>query len=234
MADAGKADPQQPELSPEHSQAEPQPQWVCRNCGTINEPGVLHCDQCGFGRDYDPDTAPAVDFSEVQATLERDTKLKRQRLTLFLELAKAAMLLVIMVAVLSVALRLLGSWPFQGAFERDAETLANVVLSVQSYVDTGVTKGRYDELIVPLSVEKTRFRIKYGERPERQREAFQKLMQAAEYYEIARAAWEHELKTADALERANPNAVSTDASESVKKYWTTASSNALRALEDLR
>ena len=208
-------------------------EWFCKNCGHINPPDALDCERCTFPRDYDPEAKAQVDFTAVQATIEQEEHKRRLRVSFYLELVKNALLLVLVVVFLIIGFRLMRNWPFEGAYDRDAGKLVDAVLTVKSNVDRGVTKAGYDNLVIPVMVEAEKFRIKYGESRERQRDSFQMLYQAAEYYGMAADAWQNQLTTDNTMP-ANPGALSINANEQVKQLWEKAANNATRALEDLR
>jgi hypothetical protein len=213
--------------------AAPGEPWACKNCGQQNAAGAQDCLRCGFAFNYDPEANPSVDFDAVQQALEERQIALRQRLLLYWEVLKGALLLVVLIYALLIGIRLYANWPFQSGYATDANNLADAVLTIQGNIDNGVSLKQYDELLVALSVQETKFKLKYGESAERQRESFQKLVQSAEYYRLAREAWIKQLSSADATGQVNYSALSTDAKDEVKRYWETASSNALLALRKL-
>lgn len=220
--------------SVEGNEAEPAVAWVCANCGYANEADQDHCVNCGFHRDYDPEAAPAVDFSSVKRQLDAEAQVRRRDLAFYMQIAGTASQLILLAAFIVMSVFVARNWPVHDRFDTEAGELADQVLTLQVRVEQGITKGDYDDLLVPLKVAKNKFTVTYGNQPERLRQAYQKLVQAAEYYEIARDSWEHALISNGSFGRADPNALSTDADEDVTRYWTTAASNALMALEDLR
>jgi len=208
-------------------------EWFCKNCGQHNADSAAECMFCGFDRGYDPEAAPKVDLTRVTDTLREVSEQQRKRVLFYAEVAKDVLLLVLIVVLLIVGTRLMRNWPFQGAYERDAERLLDTVLTVQSYVDLGVTKAKYDELIAAVTVESTKFSIKYGERAQRQLESYQKLYQAAEFYATAGDAWQKQLEESDPSHRGNPSALSGNANSQVQRLWENAKRNALIAIEQL-
>lgn len=218
----------------EDREAAPEAAWVCGNCGSANEAGLEHCAGCGFHRDYDPESVPAVDFSSVKRRLDEDAESRRRDQRFYLQIAGTTSQVLVLVLFIVMSVFVARNWPARGDFDEDAGALADQVLTLQIRIEQGITKAQYDQLLVPLSVAKRKFTVAYEGRPERQRQAYQKLVQASEYYEIARDSWEHALVSSNSFGRANPDASSADADESVTQYWATAASNALLALEDLR
>lgn len=208
--------------------------WFCKNCGETNVLEATECLRCGFSSGFDPEVAPSVDFQALSATLEEQAELKRRQLRFIMDLVKNALLLILVIVCLVVGLRLVNNWPFHGAFDQDASELLDEVLAVQSHLDLGVTKGQYDELLVPLMVKNTKFKLKYGETPERQKEIYQQLNKAAEFYQLAREAWENQLTSADTPDGVNPNARSTTAADEVKRRWDEAKRSAILAAKNLR
>jgi hypothetical protein len=210
------------------------PAWLCRNCGHLNPSDHLHCEKCGFHRDYDPELEPEIDFASMQEQIELQQETRRRNLGFYLQAGMAVVQLLTLALVLVMSIFIWRNWPFQQAFEAEAGALADAVLTMQAALEMGLTKGEYEERIIPLIAQKTKFKEKYGKRRERQRQAFQKLVQAAEYYELAREAWEHELAASNSLGRLADQALSINASENVRRYWNNAASNALLAIDDLR
>ena len=208
--------------------------WVCRHCNHTNSGEVEHCENCAFHKDYDPEATPEVDFSSVQAKFAEEEHSKRANLQFYFQAATAVTTLLILVAVIVMGVFLSNNWPFQQAYIQDANSLADAVLALQARVELGITLEEYDNLLVPLMTEKTKFKAIYSERKEHRLESYQKLTQAAEYFEIGREAWEQTLVREDNARRANPHASSRDAGDDVKKLWSTAAANLLVALEDLR
>jgi hypothetical protein len=208
-------------------------EWFCKNCGATNPDAVQECAHCGFGKDFDPDVQPELDFTSITATLGEQAEQRRQQLRFYLELLKNALLLILVVVFLILGFRLMGNWPFRGAYDQDSYALLNEVLTAQSRIEMGVNKGQYDDLVVPLMVENTKFKMKYGESAERQKESYQKLVQAAEYYKLAREAWDNQLTGGDRQTKADPNARSEAASDEVLRCWESAKRNALLALKDM-
>jgi hypothetical protein len=208
--------------------------WFCKNCGETNSLDASECLHCGFTKDFDPEARPSVDFSAISATLEQQAEQRRRQLQFILELVKNALLLILVTVFLILGFRLMSNWPFQGPYEQDSLALLDAVLAVQSRVELGVTKGQYDELLVQLMVENTKFKLKYGESVERQKESYQKLTQAAGFYELASGAWANQLTGADRQARADANARSEAVNEEVQRCWDNGKRNALLALQDLR
>jgi hypothetical protein len=208
--------------------------WFCKNCGAINAVELQECEHCGFSANFDPEAKPAVDFDVISATLEEQAETRRRQLRFYLELVKNALLLILVVVFLMVGFRLMDNWPFQGIYEQDASALLDEVLTVQSHLELGVTKGEYDKLLVPLMVQKTKFKLKYGDSTERQRETYQELDKAAEYYEFARVAWDNQLTGNDAQTSADLNARSEGASDEVKRRWDEAKRSAILVAKSLR
>ncbi len=208
--------------------------WFCKNCGETNSLDSGECLHCGFSKDFDPEVQPDVDFSAISATLEQQAEQRRKQLQFILELVKNSLLLILVVVFLMLGFRLMSNWPFKGAYEEDSMALLDAVLAVQSRVELGVTKGQYDELLVELIVEDTKFKLKYGESSERQKESYQKLTQAAGFYELASGAWSNQLTGTDRQARADANARSEAVNEEVKRCWDNGKRNALLALRDLR
>ena len=217
-------------MEPESKNSE----WMCKNCGQQNPESVTHCERCGYDRNYDPDAVPEIDIAAVTAGIAEQTQERERKLRFYLELAKNILVLALVILVLSLGVRLYSNWPFIGMFEQDADRLTTAVLTAQAQIEMGVTKGEYDKLLVPILVEIERFKGKYSESSHRQRTAYQKLVQAAEYYGLARDAWDNQLRTHGGYGRADPNALSSGADDSVQRYWTTAKSNIEQALVDLR
>lgn len=208
--------------------------WFCKNCGQENAPDVGHCSRCGFAKDYDPDAAPEIDFSEMQETIQQQSEQRMSRLTLITRIATLVVNALLLIVVLAIGFKMLASWPFTSQYEQNALELADAVLAMQASLDQGITKGQYDELLVNVSVQATKLSTLYGQRSERQLSSYQKLVQAAEYYEIAHDAWENQLIKENPGGRIPADAPSNEASEDVKKYWDTASSNILLALGDMQ
>lgn len=204
--------------------------WSCKNCGQPNPPEAEHCERCAYAKGYDPEARPDVDFSAVQNQLEREAEKSRRKVFLYVQVAQLVMLVVLAVVAISFMSRLSASWPFTGEYERDAGNLADAALLIHSKLDHGMSKAEYDELASLLFVENTKFKLKYSERPERQNESYQKLVQSAEYFELALNAWENELKEDSAFGDVDPAASSMDASESVQTYWDTAKTNLMIGL----
>jgi hypothetical protein len=142
--------------------------------------------------------------------------------------------LLTLVIIIVMSLFIWRNWPVQQVFEEEAGALADAVLTMKAALELGLTKAEYEERIIPLMAQKTKFKEKYGQRRERQRQAFQKLVQAAEYYELARGAWELEQATSNSIGRFRDDVLSANVGENVRRYWNNAASNALLALEDLR
>lgn len=207
--------------------------WFCKNCGYQNNPELSECFRCGFSKTYDPEAHVPVDMAYVKQAVEERSSELQQRLRFYYEIVKNVLLLVVAIYVLLICVRLYHTWPFQSSFERDANALADSVLLMQGHLELGMKKSTYDELLVDLKVKETTFKIKYGESAEREREAYQKLVQSAEYYYIARDAWDKQLKD-EGQGQIDLNALSGAASDDVKRYWDTAASNALLAVKDLR
>lgn len=208
--------------------------WFCKNCGATNSLDAGECSHCGFAKDFDPEVQPQVDFTAISATLEQQAEQRRRQLQFTLEIIKNSLLLIVVIVFLIVGFRLMSNWPFRGPYETDSLALLDAVLAVQSRVELGVTKGQYDELLVQLMVENTKFKLKYGESAERQKESYQKLTQAAGFYELASGAWSNQLTGSDRQARADLNARSESADEEVKRCWENGKRNALLALRDLR
>ena len=208
--------------------------WTCANCGLSNEAKLEHCTGCGFHRNYDPEAQPDVDFSTVKRQMDEEAQTRRRDLRFYLQIAATASQMLLLIAFIVMSVFVARNWPVQGSFAEDASALSDLVLTLQVRIEQGITKGEYDELLVPLTISKTKFSVRYGNEPERQRLAYQKLVQSAEYYEIARDSWEHMLISRSSFGRSDPAARSTDADETVTRYWDTAASNALMALDDLR
>jgi hypothetical protein len=207
--------------------------WFCKNCGNRNAPEASECVRCGFSSTYDPEAHVPVDMAYVhQAVAARSSELQL-RLRFYYDIIKNVLLMVVAIYVLLICVRLYHTWPFQSSFERDANALADSVLLMQGRLELGMKKSTYDELLVDLKVKETTFKLKYGESAERERQAYQKLVQSAEYYSIAREAWDKQLLD-EGQGRLDSNALSSVASDDVKRYWDTAASNALLAVKDLR
>jgi hypothetical protein len=233
MAEAGKTRPRSAARRPTEP-AEQATAWFCKNCGQTNALEAGECAYCGFGRDYNPDAPVAVDLSAVTATLARQSEQQREQMRFVLELVKNALLLILVAVFLVIGFRLLRNWPFVGEYERDANALLDRVLIVESYVELGATKAKYDEIVVPLMAESTKFELKYGESDKKLLPSYQKLVQSAEYYQIARDAWEQQLTGGDVQREASPQALSKDANSEVKNIWERALRNAKLAMAALR
>jgi hypothetical protein len=207
--------------------------WFCKNCGYHNKPEASECLRCGFSSTYDPEAHVPVDMASVQQAVAARSSELQMRLRFYYEIVKNVLLLVVAIYVLLICVRLYHTWPFQSSFERDANALADSVLLMQGRLELGMKKSTYDELLVDLKVRETTFKLKFGESSERERDAYQKLVQSAEYYSIAREAWDKQLSD-EGQGHIDPNALSSVASDDVKRYWDTAASNALMAVKDLR
>lgn len=207
--------------------------WFCKNCGSHNNPATSECVRCGFSNTYDPEAHVPVDMAYVQQAVAARSSELQMRLHFYYDIVKNVLLLVVAIYVLLICVRLYHTWPFQSSFERDANALSDSVLLMQGRLELGIKKSTYDELLVDLKVKETTFKLKYGESAEREREVYQKLVQSAEYYSIARDAWDKQLKD-EGQGRMDLNALSGVASDDVKRYWDTAASNALLAVKDLR
>lgn len=206
--------------------------WVCRNCGAFNSNGLSHCDSCGFVKGYDPDTAP------VQASPMPALFIPREdvpgRVVFYLSLIQTLAVLAIAALLIPLLLRMQANWPFQSPYERDAMQLAARLMAMSASLELGMTKAEYDAQLAPLLGENARFRGMYGERPERQRDSYQKLVQAAEFYGLAGQAWTSKLNE----DRLPPSVMATSpsglAERNVQEYWQRAKSSATGALSDLR
>jgi len=193
--------------------------WVCRHCNHSNPEDTEHCENCAFHRDYDPEATPDVDFSSVKAQFDEEQESRRGTLIFYFQAATATFSLLILAAVIAMGVILANNWPFQDAYVQDANALADSILAIQARVELGVTLEDYDNLLVPMIIEKTKFKAIYSERKEHRLNSFQKLTQSAEYYELGRDAWEQNLIRLDNARKANPRAMSTEATEDVKKLW---------------
>jgi hypothetical protein len=206
--------------------------WVCRNCGTFNIDGTTHCSECGFARGYDPEEATGVTRGAVPAEVI-ETEDGGGRLALYLRIVQLALLAGLLVLVGPLAWRLQQQWPFQSPYDRDAQELAKDLLTVQARIEIGITKGEYELLLAPVLGENARFKGMYGTRPERQRDSYQKLVQAAEYHGFAEKTWDAQLTDAQTPLSLMPLAKSDSADKAVKDYWDRANANATDALKDL-
>lgn len=219
-------------VEPASQPAEGSAPWFCKNCGMQNKPADSECLRCGFTREYDPEAKLAVDMTAVQRVVDERSSEVQRRLRFYYEIVKNLLLLIVAVYVLLISIRLYSTWPFQSVFERDSEQLADVVLLMQGRLKAGLSKGQYDELLIELQVQNTKFKLKYGETVERERVVYQKLVQAAEYYAIADEAWDKQLID-EGHGRVDPASRSENANDDVKRYWETAASNVMLAIEDL-
>lgn len=206
--------------------------WICRNCGSFNPPGNTHCDSCGFVQGYDPDAVQPVQRGTLPAMFVPRDEIPG-RVTFYMNLLQLLAVLAIAALAIPLLLRLSANWPFQSPYERDAMQLATRLMSMSASVQLGISKADYDAQLGPLLGENLRFQGMYDQRPERQRDSYQKLVLAAEFYSLAGQTW-----SADMQERRMPAplvaaAQSGDAEEEVKDYFQRAAASARSALGDL-
>lgn len=209
-----------------------QPEWNCRNCGSVNPAEASHCESCGFVMGYDPDAEPVVARASFPAMFIPRDEIPG-RVMFYMALAQTLAVLAIAALLIPLLLRMQANWPFQSPYERDAMQLATRLMSLSAGLELGMTKAEYDAQLAPLLGENARFKGMYGERPERQRDSFQKLVQAAEFYGFAGQAWSSRLTEERLPSGSIASALSSGADQSVKDYWQRARASASGALADL-
>jgi hypothetical protein len=209
-----------------------QSDWLCRNCGSFSSPISTHCESCGFVKGYDPAEQPAVQQATMPALFIPRDELPG-RVMFYMSLIQTVAVVAIAVLLIPLLLRLAENWPFQSPYERDALQLASRLMSLSASIEIGMTKAEYDSQLAPLLGENARFKGMYGERPERQRDSFQKLVQAAEFYGFAGQAWNTKLLEERGSSSTAATAYSAQADQSVRDYWQRAKASATGALTDL-
>jgi hypothetical protein len=208
------------------------PQWVCHNCGTFNSAAATHCKECGFAKGFDPESAAAVVHATVPPEIMA-AEAAPPRLLLYLGLAQLLATLVLLGFLLPILMRLNQNWPFQSPYDADARELATKVMTIEAQLDMGITKGEYDTLLAPVLGDNARFKAMYGARPERQRDSYQKLVQAAEFLGLAEKSWDVQLSEAQLPLSMLDQARSKEASKDVQTYWDRAKTHATEAVADL-
>jgi hypothetical protein len=212
---------------------EPGPQWLCKNCGTFNIDGTTHCGECGFRQGYDPEVERPVVHGEIPAQVIAAETAAPSKAMLYLAAAQFVLTLAILGLLLPVVLRLYQNWPFQSPFEQQAHALGVELLTLQARIDSGMPKAEYDAMLGPLLGDEAAFKALFEARPERQRDSYQKLVQAAEFYKFAGNAWDTQLDTAALPASVRAVAGSKEADKTVKSYWDRATVNARDAMRDL-
>src|SRR5690606_13832061 len=104
-----------------------------------------------------------------------------------------SLLLVFVIFAFVLGMRLNSNWPFQTAYEQDARDLADMLPNLHVAVDMGISHDAYEAQLVHIMAEKTKFDVLYKDTAELQSTSFQKLRQAAEYFELANETWNTQL-----------------------------------------
>lgn len=207
--------------------------WLCDNCGTTNTADLTHCKSCAYRRDFRAEELPDIDFAALQQTMESTSESRLRKWHGYLTLAKDGLLLVFVIFAFAVGMRLNANWPFQTAYEQDAKKLADLLLNLHVAVDMGISHEDYERQLVAVMAEKTKFDVLYKDTNELQTTSFQKLRQAAEYFELANETWESQLEKESMSARSTNSLSSHNADSDTRNYWQTASSNLMLAIEDI-
>jgi hypothetical protein len=207
--------------------------WACDNCGTMNTGDLSHCKGCAYRKDFRSEEFPNIDFSALQKSLDSSADIRFRTWHSYLTIAKDALLLIFVIFAFAMGMRLNANWPFETPYQRDARILADELLSLHVAVDMGITKQEYKDQLVLVMAEKTKFDVMYKDTALLQHTSFQKLKQAAEYFELADETWSAQLSKEAVSGRNSSTAVSRNADADTQKYWQTASSNLMLAIEDM-
>ena len=207
--------------------------WSCDNCGTVNTEDLTHCKGCAYRRDYRQEELPNIDFSALQQSLETSTESRIRTWHGYLTIAKDALLLIFVIFAFVMGMRLNANWPFETPYQRDAHELADELLNLHVAVDMGISHEEYQDQLVRVMAEKTKFDVLYKDTALLQHTSFQKLKQAAEYFELADETWTSQLGKEATSGRSISAAISRNADADTQKYWQTASSNLMLAIEDM-
>ncbi|MEZ5338836.1 MAG: hypothetical protein R3F46_11300 [bacterium] len=207
--------------------------WQCDNCGTTNTSDLTHCKGCAYRRDFKAEELPDIDFAALHQTIESEGETRLRRLHGYLTIAKDVLLLVFLIFAFSMGMRLNANWPFQTAYQQDARELADLLLNLHVAVDMGIDHDEYEAQLVHITAEKLKFDVLYKDTNELQTTSFQKLRQAAEYFELANETWNTQLSREASGARGTSGFNSRNAGNETRDYWATASSNLMLAIEDL-
>ncbi len=207
--------------------------WHCDNCGTANTEDLTHCKGCAYRRDFKAEELPEIDFAALQHSIETSTESRLRKWHGYLTVAKDGLLLIFVIFAFVLGLRLNANWPFQTAYQQDARELADLLLNLHVAVDMGISHDNYQDQLVHIMAEKTKFDVLYKDTNELQSTSFQKLRQAAEYFELANETWITQIKKESTAGRSTTAEFSTNVDANTRDYWQTASSNLMLAIEDL-
>ncbi|MCB1185636.1 hypothetical protein KDL29_00585 [bacterium] len=207
--------------------------WLCDNCGTTNTDELTHCKGCAYRRDFRAEELPDIDFAALQHTIESTDESRFKRIHRYISLAKDALLLVFVIFAFVLGMRLNANWPFQTAYEQDARNLADKLLNLHVAVDMGISHEDYEAQLVSIMAEKTKFDVLYKDTNELQSMSFQKLRQAAEYFELANETWNTQLNKEATGGRTSMAVSSRNVGTETRDLWNKASSHLMLGIEDM-